>query len=141
MTYFLTHYISLLRSFPDLTEAPRSFYIDQPHQHFVCTNPLTFRRPVAFILLLVRKSTAAGLHDFFGFLGQAPLTKFPFAQRRRAIRPSSGTFLLLRRGLLRQLSTRPPLAILPAFCRGRHRPDPALRRLGWSRKILITLYQ
>ena len=43
---------------------------------------------MAFILQLVRKSTAVELHDFFGYLGRAPVTKSAFAQRRRAIRPA-----------------------------------------------------
>ena len=87
MTYALHRYLALLRAFPDLTPEQRPQYINEPHRHFIRSSPLT-RRTVAFILKLVRKSTAVELHDFFGFLGRAPVTKSAFAQRRRAIRPA-----------------------------------------------------
>ena len=89
MTHALTRFLSLLRVFPDLTPEQRAQYINEPHRHFIRTSPLTFRRTVAFILQLVRKSTAVELHDFFGYLGRAPVTKSAFAQRPRAIRPFS----------------------------------------------------
>ena len=88
MTHDVHRYLALLRAFPDLTEAQRTLYIDEPDRHFIRTSPLTFRRTVAFILQLVRKSTAVEMHDFFGYLGRAPVTKSAFAQRRRAIRPA-----------------------------------------------------
>ncbi|THH34349.1 IS4 family transposase [Neolewinella litorea] len=88
MTHALTRFLSLLRSFPDLTEEQRAQYIVDPHRRFTRSSPLTFRRTVAFILQLVRKSTAVELHDFFGYLGLAPVTKSAFAQRRRYIRPA-----------------------------------------------------
>ncbi|MCP9237977.1 IS4 family transposase [Lewinella sp. JB7] len=88
MTNALTRFLTLLRSFPDLTEEQRAQYIVDPHRRFTRSSPLTFRRTVAFILQLVRKSTAVELHDFFGYLGLAPVTKSAFAQRRRAIRPA-----------------------------------------------------
>ena len=86
MTYALHRYLALLRAFPNLTEAQRTLYIDEPDRHFIRTSPLTFRCTVAFILQLVSKSTAVELHDFFGFLGRAPVTKSAFSKRRRAIR-------------------------------------------------------
>ena len=54
MTYALHRYLALVRAFPDLTEAQRTLYIDEPDRHFIRTSPLTFRRTVAFILQLKR---------------------------------------------------------------------------------------
>ena len=72
----------------DLIEVRRTKYIYEPHRHFIRSSPLIFRRTVAFILQLVRKSTAMELQDFFGYLGRAPVNKSAFAQRRCAIRPA-----------------------------------------------------
>ena len=88
MTHALHRYLALLRAFPDLNEAQRTLYIGAPHRHFIRSSQLTLRRKVAFILQLVRKSTAVELHDIFSFLGRAPVTKSAFAQHHRTFRPA-----------------------------------------------------
>lgn len=84
----LHHYCKTIRQFSRLTLVKRQLYLRSPSIDFSRKSPLSFERTVCLILGLMRKSTGIELFSLFNFLGEKPVSKSAFSQRRQLIKPS-----------------------------------------------------
>lgn len=82
----LLHYFKAIRRFSYLSPHKRERYLERPKRDFTRKSPLTFRRTVALIMGLMRKSIAIEIVDFFSAQGLLSVSKSAFCQRRRRIK-------------------------------------------------------
>lgn len=88
MRFPLHHFLAKVRGFVYLNTARRQQYLYFPESTFTRNSPLTFRRTVALVIGLLRKSMAIELFDFFERLNLPSVTKSALVQRRQLIKPA-----------------------------------------------------